>query len=225
MYISKLTFNPKALETPDFWQLAMGHGELDHKVIWQVFSDSPERKRDFLFRRMQQTGNIPQYLAISDRAPLQNPLWNIQTKPYEPRLSKGTKLGFTMRINPVVKRRDANGKQTRHDLVMDQKQKLKTAGVARDSWPMQAELVQKAGVGWLENRAEPNGFSFAKDKIRAEGYHQKRFFKGRRPVSLSSLDLSGELLITDEELFLKTLYQGLGPAKGYGFGLVLVRPL
>ncbi|MBE0437199.1 MAG: type I-E CRISPR-associated protein Cas6/Cse3/CasE, partial [Methylomicrobium sp.] len=63
------------------------------------------------------------------------------------------------------------------------------------------------------------------DRIRVDGYRQHRFLKrkGNKQVSLSTLEFNGLLTVTDPNLFIKTLYTGIGPAKGFGCGLMLVR--
>ncbi len=46
---------------------------------------------------------------------------------------------------------------------------------------------------------------------------------GGKQVSLSTLEFNGVLTVADPKLFLETLYEGIGPAKGFGCGLMLVR--
>jgi CRISPR system Cascade subunit CasE len=222
--MSKITLRPKADQDSRFWRLVAGQGYQDHKFLWGLFSDGPERKRDFLFRRMEEGQDRPGYLAVSARKPQEDNLWRVRIKPYQPKLRQGQRLAFSLRVNPVVSRRDENGKQQRHDVIMDHKHKLKEQNLPREKWLSQAEMVQQAGTTWLTTRAEKCGFQVDPEQVHAEGYHQVRFHKGRRQVSLTSLELSGVLTVEDPEKFLQTLYFGMGPAKGYGFGLLLVKP-
>ncbi|MEA2080768.1 MAG: type I-E CRISPR-associated protein Cas6/Cse3/CasE [Pseudomonadota bacterium] len=47
---------------------------------------------------------------------------------------------------------------------------------------------------------------------------------GGKEINFSTLDYSGLLTVTDPELFKAALFQGIGPAKAFGCGLLLVRP-
>ena len=47
--------------------------------------------------------------------------------------------------------------------------------------------------------------------------------RGRAPICFSTLDFSGLLTVTAPEKFLSALYGGIGPAKGFGCGLLLVK--
>ncbi|MBS99896.1 MAG: type I-E CRISPR-associated protein Cas6/Cse3/CasE [Oceanospirillaceae bacterium] len=47
--------------------------------------------------------------------------------------------------------------------------------------------------------------------------------KGRK-AGFCSVDLSGELIVRDTERFIDMLKQGIGPAKGFGCGLMMIKP-
>lgn len=224
MYMSRITLRPDAGRDSHFWRLAAGQGQQDHKFLWQIFSDGPDRKRDFVFRRSDDARGAMGYLTVSARRPQEDGMWRTEVKPYQPKLRLGQRLAFSLRVNPVVSRRDQNGKQQRHDVVMDAKKTLEANKLPREQWPRQSVLVQEAGARWLAERAQGHGFQVMPEQVRAEGHHQVSFRKGSRVVSLSSLDLDGFLTVTDPSRFVETLYGGMGPAKGYGFGLMLVRP-
>ncbi|MCI5220551.1 MAG: type I-E CRISPR-associated protein Cas6/Cse3/CasE, partial [Candidatus Electrothrix sp. LOE2] len=42
-------------------------------------------------------------------------------------------------------------------------------------------------------------------------------------IQFSLLDLSDRLTVTDPNVFTRALFRGIGPAKGFGCGLLLVR--
>ena len=64
--------------------------------------------------------------------------------------------------------------------------------------------------------------------LRADGYRILDFLKDgrgeRRPVRLAVMDISGTLVVRDPEALRQAISQGIGPAKGFGCGLLLVRP-
>ena len=129
------------------------------------------------------------------------------------------------------------------DVVMHEKKRLLEAhGFRRwadwpdadEAKPALYELVQDRCSDWLEKRAEQAGFrvltrklhddkhGVRKEKsVRVDGYtkHQAE----RKNVFLSTVDFTGELEITNTAAFRKTLQNGIGHAKGFGCGLLLVR--
>lgn len=190
-----------------------------HQALWNLFETDPDAARDFLYRQEGQADELG-FLVLSRRPPgTDDGLWTVQTKTYAPRLHQGQQLAFSIRINPVVKRRDEAGRQQRHDLVMDLKKK------APESVDNQAERMQHAARQWLANRQSPNGFELAEQTVIGESYRQWRFGgKGGNRISFSTIDCSGQLSVTDTVRFESALMNGLGPAKAFGCGLLLIRP-
>ena len=77
---------------------------------------------------------------------------------------------------------------------------------------------------WLEQRGADCGFTLDPSRVQADGYRQQRLQKrGAVDVRISTVDLEGVLEITDPTLFRETWQRGLGPAKGFGCGLILLR--
>jgi CRISPR system Cascade subunit CasE len=87
------------------------------------------------------------------------------------------------------------------------------------------EILQREGAAWLDPRAGRYGFSFTRQKLRVEGYQQHSFCGKEGRISFSTLDLDGVLRVADTEMFISALYHGIGPAKGFGCGLMMVRRL
>jgi len=59
--------------------------------------------------------------------------------------------------------------------------------------------------------------------FQAEGYRWHALPKKGRSAGFSSVDFDGEVEVTDQNLFVNALFAGIGPAKGFGCGLMLVR--
>jgi len=151
-------------------------------------------------------------------------LWDVQTKTYAPALSAGQPLVFALRANAVVTHTDGEGRHSRHDVVMEAKTQLRRAGTSPDEWPSEPDLVQRATTTWLATRAERCGFAIAPAQIRADGYRQHRFRKsGGAVVRFSTVDLEGLLTVIDPDRFRAILFGGIGPTKGFGCGMVIVR--
>lgn len=192
-----------------------------HQALWRLFDNGTNTPRDFLYRQTGEAHALGFYVLSAREPGTDEDLWIVESKRFQPRLDSGQRLRFSVRINPVVKRRDDNRRQQRHDLVMDLKTQDRTAGVERT----QAERVQSAALAWMEQRQERNGFALDSGTIVAQSYRQLRFRgKGGRVICLSTLDCEGVLKVEDAEQFQKTLENGLGPAKAFGCGLLLIRP-
>ncbi len=229
MYLSKITIKPDAIKSREFLQVAAGPYQI-HSMIWELYSESKDQKRDFLYRMDTKNGK-PVIYSVSQREPSYlGTLWNIETKPYNPQISEGMVLGFTLRANPVVKKTTpakdgVKGKQSRHDVVMDAKKRIREESGKDGSSVCMNELIQQEGFRWLNSRSERCGFSIKEGDVRVDTYQQMNFMQGNKgkKISYSTLDYNGVLTVTDKEKFLEALSKGIGPAKGFGCGLMMIR--
>jgi CRISPR system Cascade subunit CasE len=82
---------------------------------------------------------------------------------------------------------------------------------------------------WLTERGKTNGFIVVRGdkrkilKFQAEGYRWHALPSKGRFAGFSSVDFDGEVELTDHNLFINALFTGIGPAKAFGCGLMLVR--
>lgn len=222
MYFSRIRLKEDVQRSSRFWQVFRNPYTL-HQSVWQLFGDHADRRRDFLYR-LEQEGKQPLIYTVSVRKPeISSDLWYVETKPYEPKIKEGMQLAFMLRANPIRTKRDERNRQHRHDVVMEVKTRLKKEGLQQNK--SLAAIVQEEGSNWLLSRAEKHGFVIDSDHIRVDGYRQHCFFKGKgnKRITFSTLDFSGLLTVVDPECFIKTLYAGIGHAKGFGCGLMLVR--
>ncbi len=95
-------------------------------------------------------------------------------------------------------------------------------------WSIKA-IVDDALEKWVIRQGESHGFSLAKDdnnqyKLQNSAYrwHSIKAEKEKKS-GFSSVDFLGDLEITDVKEFTKALFRGLGRAKAFGCGLMLVR--
>jgi CRISPR system Cascade subunit CasE len=189
-------------------------------MLWKLFDSDPNAKRDFIYRHEPQR-NTPAYYIVSKRQPVDNDhLWKIETKDYAPVLTTGQRFAFLLRVNPVITR---NGR--RHDVVMHEKHEINYKKMDRKTRPSSQEMVEKAGIKWIQSRAEFSGFSLDDTAIRIDGYqpHTSGRKRGSKEIRYSTMDFRGILTITDPEAFKKTIMQGIGKAKAFGCGLMLIR--
>jgi CRISPR system Cascade subunit CasE len=223
-----------------------------HELIWDLFSDGPEHKRDFIYR-YETVNRQPTFYTVSAREPKVNELWETSVKDYNPKLAEGDRLAFKLRVNPVridkkertdaeieqwLTNRQKNGrgeksptkKRIRHDVVMEAKKRIGFKELPDDERPHVATLIQEAGIEWLKDKGGEFGFLIddnkEKPQVRADGYCQHRFFKGRnvKPISFTTLEFNGILTVTNPDKFVnECLFKGIGPAKGFGCGLMMVK--
>lgn len=111
-----------------------------------------------------------------------------------------------------------DGKSRRHDVVMQAKKVAPPA----DRPPM-AELVEQTCLAWLQSRAAKAGFELVGATVDAYRQQHARRRNGGDAIQFSSVEFSGELVVSDADAFQRTLLHGIGHAKAFGCGLMLVK--
>jgi CRISPR system Cascade subunit CasE len=190
-----------------------------HKLVWALFADNGDRRRDFLWRE-EKPG---QFMTLSNRPPNDpHRLFDLDFKPFAPLLSAGEHLGFTLRANPVVARPEARGERgKRHDVVMNA---LRTVPKS-DRAASRPEAMLTAGRAWLARQGEAHGFAPVGDAD-VDGYDSLRIPRAAcKPMVFGVLDISGILQVQDPTRFLAQLIRGFGRARAFGCGLMLIRRL
>ncbi|MFR4778467.1 MAG: type I-E CRISPR-associated protein Cas6/Cse3/CasE [Finegoldia magna] len=134
-----------------------------------------------------------------------------QVKDYDKFLNSiktGGKMRFRVKLN-TVKADSHEGKK---------------AGLKRGRlFPIvnQEELVR-----FLIDRSKKNGFKVEEDDfVVVEKGFEKLQKKNMKPLDLAMATYEGNLVVTDEEKFIKTLTEGIGKKKAYGFGMMTVIPI
>ncbi|MEQ1695273.1 MAG: type I-E CRISPR-associated protein Cas6/Cse3/CasE [Hyphomicrobiaceae bacterium] len=209
---------------PDDTRHQAGHA---HRILWLLFQDTPDSKRDFLWR--DEGGG--KYMILSPRPP-SDPLglFELDSKPFAPALEAGDALSFALRANPVVaskpartlQRLEKGGPRTRGqkvDVVMHALKDVPKGarGTVRD------EVAAQAGTAWLTSQGGKSGFRLAAPPL-VDGYAQVPVERRKgRPAGFSVLNFAGRIEITDPAAFLAKLASGFGSAKAFGNGLMMIR--
>ena len=197
-----------------------GSQHTGHHLMWSLFADRPDRRRDFLWREMAKSGT---FLILSARPPApDHDLFEIdEPKPFAPALAPGNRLRFSLRANPVIRRRRSDRERSgKHDVVMDA-----LARIPRDERGEQRlSIMREQGFAWLERQGISSGFGIEPKEIAIDGYQQHRIRKGGgTPMSFSTLDFEGVLTAHDPAALLEGIARGFGASKAYGCGLMLIR--
>ena len=241
MYFSVITPEERLLRQAAHELAQSAYAE--HQWLWKFFPSSEDQTRDFIFRR-HELEQVPRFYVVSQRRPTAfSEAWQVQSRDYDPQLQEGQRLSFQLRANPVITRKNGAGKSQRHDVVMQAKKRLlaehelsKEAKWAdwedESNKPLLYDLVQKHCAEWLDGVAKRNGFEIAltdeekpQRMLQVDAYEQSKAGKRDHDIRFSAVDFSGELLVTNPELFQQALFNGIGHAKAFGCGLLLVRRL
>jgi len=189
---------------------------------------------------------LPVFYVLSQQMPEdRSGIWQIEARQYRPDLQAGDRLTFKLRVNPVIlaktersqeeqqawlknrlannfKKKDPTRKRVRHDVVMDAKLTMDWKNLPKEKRPTLAQLAYDAGSRWLLGRAEKLGCEFDASTLRVDGHDTWRQRHGKK-IELSTLDFEGTLRVAEPECYLEALLKGIGPAKAFGCGLMLVR--
>ncbi len=132
-----------------------------------------------------------------------------QTKSYDTflnSLKEGEVMRFRVVLNPVISLPSRDGNHKR--------------GVVKP------HTTIKHQMNYLLNRSEKNGFLLEKDDFSIVERGYEVFNKGNsKPIRLIKAIYEGILTIDDANLFRKTLTEGIGKKKAYGFGMMTAIPL
>jgi CRISPR system Cascade subunit CasE len=195
-----------------------------HRVLWLLFQDIPDSKRDFLWR----DEGDGRYMILSQRPPTdRNGLFEIACREFAPDLGVGDTLAYTLRANPVVaskparaaEEQDTRARGQRVDVVMHALKGVPKSerGLVRD------HVASEAGHAWLASQGSKAGFKLSAPPL-VDGYAQIPVERKKgRPAGFSVLDFKGVLEVTDPAAFMAKLVAGFGSAKAFGNGLMLIR--
>lgn len=198
------------------WEAARNPYNL-HRQLWHLFpgedresrSSDDETRQGFLFRIEENaTGRPARLLVQSRRAPNRaNGLLLVGTREINPSPSAGQRLAFVLTANPIKTitdtQRDAKpGKQSEKCRV-----------------PLIKEEDQRQ---WLLRKLSEAGEIEAVSVLP----HATLYFrKGNRGGKLVTTTFEGELSVSNPDRLAALLENGIGPAKSFGCGLLLVRRL
>ena len=198
-----------------------GHhrSEISRRLVWTLFADSPARRRDFLWRE----GHPGRLYVLSSQVPEdRHRLFTVETKEFEPLLSQGDRLAFSLRANATIARSRGNTERAgkRDDVVM-----AALKSIPKDERASaRKDLIQREGLAWLRRQGMAAGFEFNDKEVSVDGYEPTTIRgTGKRALRLGIIEFDGVLTIRDPDLFVSKIASGFGRGKAFGLGLMLVR--
>lgn len=121
-------------------------------------------------------------------------------------LKNGMRMQFRVTLNPVVSISDnAETRTTRGRVV--------------------PHVTYDQQMNFLLNRAQKLGFSLNESEFTIVERGYSLFTKSKKPIRLSKAVYQGILTICDADIMRKTLLEGIGKKKAYGFGMMTLIPL
>lgn len=181
-----------------------------HQAVWKAFPGRDGKQRDFLTRLDERAGSV-RLLIVSPEIPSRPdwcPVGCWQTKPIPETYFGKRRYAFQLRANPTKK----------------------VTKLGPDGQPMKnsvrAPLRQREElVDWMKRKAEQGGFEVAVDKLRTIPHGPERFQKNGQTGTHTAVEFQGVLMVTDPGKFHKTFTRGIGSAKAFGFGLLVIAPV
>jgi CRISPR system Cascade subunit CasE len=205
MYISRV-------EIP--WEMARNPYDL-HRQLWRLFpgeeretrASGEQDRQGFLFRVEDQgTGRPARLLVQSRRAPVRTDgLLLLGSREIQPTPSTGQRLSFLLTANPVKTITDAE----------------RDAKPGKQSEKCRVPLIKEdAQRDWLARKLATAATLESADILP----HAPLYFrKGKRAGKLVTCTFEGVLKVDEPEQLAHLLENGVGPAKSFGCGLLLVR--
>lgn len=182
-----------------------------HQRLWQCFPNVPERKRDFLTRIDTLEGAFRLWL-LSPHRPVR-PGWcppeSFAVKEIADSFLSHRYYAFDLRANPVkcLVQRNEQGER-----------------VGRGK---RVPLIDPHDLrDWIDRKARQGGFRILDDHPLEIGPMVKNHFRRNREAAChGGVEFRGQLEVIDREQFKTTYYSGIGSAKAFGFGLLLLAPV
>lgn len=181
-----------------------------HQKIWLAFSGRGEQSRDFLIR-VDRKDACFRVLILSRSIP-HKPDWCptdcFGTKPIPDAFFSHARYRFSLLANPTRKvRSNKAGERTKNGrrLAITKREDL---------------------IAWLQRKAEGGGFNVNADSLRTVSRGREFFHKDAHSHGAhAAVEFRGELNVTGAERFRTTVATGIGSAKAFGFGLLVLAPL
>lgn len=201
-----------------------------HKKIWDCFPGMPDSERTFLTRIDPLEGAFRVWV-LADTMPVCPP-WcpteGFALNEISPTFLSHRHYAFDVRANPVksLVQRDASGQPL---LKANGKRKSGKRVALVNPDELRAWLIRKGEVRCQDKdtgKDVPGGFRVVEERpLEISPMVESHFRKKGESAYHGGVQFRGTLEVTDREHFIKTYQAGIGSAKGFGFGLLLLAPI
>jgi CRISPR system Cascade subunit CasE len=170
-----------------------------HRLIYSLFPKLPAMTRDFVFLDKGEKTGFHSFLIFSQRVPQDVGIGSLDWKEVPEVLFSYETYRFSVRMNPVER--------------VGEPQKVK---------PIIGFETQRR---WFLLKTGDWGFSVITESLDVSSPIIQEIFKGGRKVSQQAVTFAGVLQVEDPGKFRKSIEQGIGRSKSFGFGLLEVVPI
>jgi len=174
-----------------------------HRVVYSLFPKQDNETRDFLFADKGGNWNCRQILILSERKPEPPEFGEIISKEIPESFLNWDHYGFEVILNPTQR----NGPTQKTTPIL---------GI---------ENLHK----WFIQKAPSLGFEVDPKSLQVSHIGVQRFDKNEEGKTFKhthgSATVIGKLKVIDRQAFIQSFKQGIGRAKGFGFGLLQIVPL
>ena len=183
-----------------------------HQAVWKAFPGRDGEQRDFLTRLDSRREGF-RLLIVSPAEPVR-PDWctadpeSWKTKPIPEAYFTRSRYAFQLCANPTKKvaKVAPDGSITKNG--------------RRVPLRSREELV-----AWISRKGEQGGFSVEEDTLRTVPRGREYFEKNGQRGLHSAVEFQGVLTVTDPAKFHEAFTRGIGSAKAFGFGLLVIAPI
>jgi len=180
-----------------------------HQAVWKAFPGRDGERREFLTRLDQRREGF-RLIVISPIKPTP-PEWcppeSWQSKSIPESYFTRRRYTFQLCANPTrkVTKPGADGSPTKNG--------------RRVPLATREELV-----AWISRKGEQGGFAVDEDTLRTFPRGREYFEKQEMSGLHSAVEFQGVLTVTDQAKFHESIKRGIGSAKAFGFGLLVIAP-
>lgn len=201
-----------------------------HQKLWECFPDRPEAKRDFMTRVDPLEGAFRLWVLSRHRpvCPEWCPENDFELREVAPSFLSHRVYVFDLKANPTkaLIQHDSHGQPL---LSATGKRKRGKRVPLVDPDELRTWLERKGEVRCrdsLTNEEVPGGFRLVADKpLEISPMVESHFRKKGQSAYHGGVRFRGTLEVTDRSYFIKSYQEGVGSAKGFGFGLLLLAPV
>ncbi|MCD4813434.1 type I-E CRISPR-associated protein Cas6/Cse3/CasE [bacterium] len=183
------------------WQLKDGYSM--HRIVYSLFPKQENETREFLFADKGIAGQCHRILILSKRLPEKPDFGEITSKEISESILSHDHYGFEITLNPATR----NG-QSRKLIPVRGKDNL---------------------CEWFIKKSLTTGFEIDPNSLCVGQTQVQQFDKIKEGTKFlhthGSATFTGKLKVTSRELFKKSFEQGIGRARGFGFGLLQIVPM
>jgi CRISPR system Cascade subunit CasE len=180
-----------------------------HQAVWKAFPGRDGDRRDFLTRLDQQRDGF-RLMIVSPIEPTR-PDWcppeSWQSKPIPDTYFSRRRYAFQLCANPTKKitKLGADGSPTKNGKRV----------------PLH---TREEFIGWIRRKGDQGGFLVDSDSLRTFSRGREYFEKQGMRGMHSAVEFQGVLSVTDPAKFHEIFTRGIGSAKAFGFGLLVIAP-